>query len=195
MYYVHQDYLGSILALTNETGGVAERYYFDAWGNRKDPNNWNNSDTRTSFILERGFTGHSLSREFGKHLDHFELINMNGRVYDAKLGSFLSADPIIQAPNYTQDLNLYSYGNPLKYTDPTGYTESKHFDSRLERSRSNGGGRSWFVNPQLGHIVSRAGPSFHDLYSNVNGTWLKNSTIENNTTVLYTMMRSIIYLP
>ncbi|NOU62284.1 RHS repeat-associated core domain-containing protein [Marinifilum caeruleilacunae] len=183
MYYVHQDYLGSILALTNESGGVAERYYFDAWGNRKDPNNWNNNDSRSSFILDRGFTGH-------EHLDHFELINMNGRVYDANLGSFLSADPIIQAPNYTQDLNLYSYayGNPLKYTDPTGYTEGKFFDSRLERSRSNGGGRSWFVHQPFDHIVRNVGPSFEDLHTKINGEWYSNSWLEANTkiTVLYT---------
>ncbi|PLW98925.1 MAG: hypothetical protein C0591_03515, partial [Marinilabiliales bacterium] len=32
-------------------------------------------------------------------------------------------DPIVQAPNYSQSYNRYSYvfNNPLKYTDPTGY--------------------------------------------------------------------------
>ena len=159
MYYVHQDYLGSILALTNESGAVAERYYFDAWGNRKNPSNWSQSDSRTNFILDRGFTGH-------EHLDHFNLINMNGRVYDAKLGSFLSADPVIQAPNYTQDLNLYSYayGNPLKYTDPSGYFEAPRPDSRYERSRSKRGGGAWFLNST--HIVPRTGPSFYDYMMN-----------------------------
>jgi len=48
---------------------------------------------------------------------------MNGRVYDAKLGRFLSADPFVQFPNYTQSFNRYSYvlNNPLSLTDPSGY--------------------------------------------------------------------------
>jgi uncharacterized protein RhaS with RHS repeats len=32
MYYIHKDHLGSITALTNEQGEVAERYAYDAWG-------------------------------------------------------------------------------------------------------------------------------------------------------------------
>ena len=48
---------------------------------------------------------------------------MNGRIYDAKLGRFLQADPFIQAPLDTQMLNRYSYtrNNPLNATDPSGY--------------------------------------------------------------------------
>jgi len=48
---------------------------------------------------------------------------MNGRVYDATLGRFLSADPNVQAPANTQSLNRYTYvnNNPLSYTDPSGY--------------------------------------------------------------------------
>ena len=49
---------------------------------------------------------------------------MNGRVYDPSIGRFLSADPHIQAPYNTQSYNRYSYvlNNPLKYTDPSGYS-------------------------------------------------------------------------
>jgi len=48
---------------------------------------------------------------------------MNGRIYDPKLGRFLQADPIVQAPKNSQNLNRYSYvlNNPLSYTDPSGY--------------------------------------------------------------------------
>ena len=48
---------------------------------------------------------------------------MNGRIYDAKLGRFLQADPFIQAPYDTQSLNRYAYtrNNPLNAVDPTGY--------------------------------------------------------------------------
>ena len=48
---------------------------------------------------------------------------MNGRIYDPKLGRFLQADPIIQAPKNSQNLNRYSYvlNNPLSSADPSGY--------------------------------------------------------------------------
>jgi len=51
------------------------------------------------------------------------LIHMNGRVYDYRLGRFLSVDPIISNPLSSQSINPYSYigNNPLSGTDPTGY--------------------------------------------------------------------------
>ena len=63
----------------------------------------------------RGFTGH-------EHLEMFGLINMNARLYDPVLGRFLSPDPIIQVPDFTQSYNGYSYAmnNPLSYKDPNG---------------------------------------------------------------------------
>ena len=47
---------------------------------------------------------------------------MNGRLYDPKLGRFLSPDPYVQEPDNTQNFNRYSYcwNNPLVYTDPNG---------------------------------------------------------------------------
>jgi len=38
------------------------------------------------------------------------------------LAHFLSPDPYVQAPDYTQNFNRYSYclNNPFKYTDPSG---------------------------------------------------------------------------
>ena len=48
---------------------------------------------------------------------------MNGRVYDPRLGRFLSADPFVQFPSHTQSFNRYAYvlNNPLRYTDPSGH--------------------------------------------------------------------------
>ncbi|MGV8095651.1 MAG: RHS repeat domain-containing protein [Mangrovibacterium sp.] len=63
----------------------------------------------------RGFTAH-------EHLEDFNLVNMNGRLYDPVVSRFLSPDPIVQAPDFTQGFNRYSYclNNPLKYNDPNG---------------------------------------------------------------------------
>lgn len=72
---------------------------------------------------KRGFTGHSLSRLGGKHMDGFGLINMNGRLYDPYLQRFLSPDNYVQSPDNAQNYNRYSYclNNPLMYTDPSGW--------------------------------------------------------------------------
>ena len=115
LYYGYYDYLGSLVALANEQGQVVERYSYDPWGNRRNPNNWTQSDSRTSWIVNRGFTGH-------EHLDAFGIINMNGRVYDPLTAQFFSPDPHIQAPGNWLNYNRYSYAynNPLKYTDPSG---------------------------------------------------------------------------
>jgi len=47
---------------------------------------------------------------------------MNARLYDPAIGRFLSPDPYVQAPGFSQSFNRYSYcfNNPLKYTDPDG---------------------------------------------------------------------------
>jgi RHS repeat-associated protein len=50
------------------------------------------------------------------------LINMNGRMYDPVLARFLSPAPFVQAPDFSQNYNRYTYclNNPLKFTDPSG---------------------------------------------------------------------------
>ena len=42
--------------------------------------------------------------------------------YDPALGRFLSPDPYVQAPDFSQNFNRYAYclNNPLKYTDEDG---------------------------------------------------------------------------
>lgn len=91
---------------------------YDAWGNRRDPDTWQlYTAPQTGLITDRGFTGH-------EHIDLFDLVNMDGRVYDPTIGRFLSADPVIQDPENLQSLNRYSYclNNPLSLTDPSGYS-------------------------------------------------------------------------
>jgi hypothetical protein len=58
---------------------------------------------------------------------------MNGRIYDPTLGRFLQADPYIQAPSNSQSYNRYSYvfNNPLKYTDPSGYSAWTNFRDKV----------------------------------------------------------------
>ncbi|TQV82933.1 RHS repeat-associated core domain-containing protein [Aliikangiella coralliicola] len=112
--YLHKDHLGSIESVTDEAGTLLERLSFDAWGKRRQ-SNWKPSE-KVSSIITRGFTGH-------EQLDTVKLIHMNGRLYDAEIGRFVSADPQVKTPEDLQSLNRYSYvnNNPLSYTDPSGY--------------------------------------------------------------------------
>ena len=71
--------------------------------------------TQTSFTFDRGFTGH-------EHYDRLHIINANARLYDPVIGRFFSPDPFVQAPDFTQNFNRYSYcmNNPVMYSDPDG---------------------------------------------------------------------------
>jgi RHS repeat-associated protein len=126
--YFHKDYLGSINAITDAVGSVVEEFSFDPWGARRAGtsvnmsrtavlSNWWRNSNRTTL---RGFTGHEM-------VDGVDVINMNGRIYDAYIGRFLQADPIVQEPALIDNLNRYSYvlNNPLNATDPSGYVLNK----------------------------------------------------------------------
>ena len=114
-HYVLKDNLGSWTVVTDDQGNVEQELSYDAWGNLRNPDSWNGSFTGSP-MFDRGFTGH-------KHLTHFGLINMNGRMYDPVMSSFLSVDRFIQNPLSAQGLNPYAYCmyNPLRYVDPTGW--------------------------------------------------------------------------
>ena len=107
IYYAHKDHLGSIVKLTDNAGTEVFKASYDVWGRRTVANN--------TFKFHRGYTGH-------EHLDEFKLIDMNGRMYDPLLARFLSPDPFVQMPDFSQNFNRYTYclNNPLIYTDPSG---------------------------------------------------------------------------
>ena len=115
--YVLKDHLGSIETITDELGNVVEALSYDAWGNRRNAEDWTPaSELIEGEHIDRGFTGH-------EHLDRVGLIHMNGRIYDPIVGRFLNVDIAVQAPENLQNFNRYSYvlNNPLSYTDPSGY--------------------------------------------------------------------------
>jgi RHS repeat-associated protein len=138
--YIYTDHLGSVDLITDANGEVQGQFSkvshamsFDAWGARKNVAQWNaqsfalalSAITVSGFlepITRRGFTGHEMVDDMG-------IIHMNGRIYDAKLGRFLQADPFIQAATNTQSYNRYSYviNNPLNATDPSGFSFKKFY--------------------------------------------------------------------
>jgi RHS repeat-associated protein len=122
--YLHADALGSTDVVTDGAGKVAsnagERRSYDAFGARRNPA-WGQPAPAGGFSSKAspmGFTGHEGDDELG-------LINMRGRIYDPRLGRFLSTDPIVSSPHFGQSWNPYSYvhNSPLNFTDPSGFDE------------------------------------------------------------------------
>lgn len=118
----YYDAQGSLVALVDENGNVVRRYAYDPWGKRVKPTNWTQPDTSEDlYHINRGYTMH-------EHLDDFELINMNGRVFDPAVAQFLSPDNYVQDPYNWMNYNRYAYcwNNPLKYSDPSGNLPHLH---------------------------------------------------------------------
>ncbi|WP_294219426.1 RHS repeat-associated core domain-containing protein [uncultured Chryseobacterium sp.] len=120
--FLHKDYIGSILAITDEAGNKLEQRHYDAWGNFTHLKIGSNpvitdkaSLAAASLLIDRGYTSH-------EHFMGVGIIHMNGRLYDPLLRRFLNADENIQDPMNTQNYNKYGYvmNNPLMYNDPNG---------------------------------------------------------------------------
>jgi len=118
--YLLKDHIGSIHSVLDASGLITATMHFSAFGERQGAD-WKTPMTSFLYaplndVTTRGYTGH-------EQVDAVGVIHMNGRIYDPKLGRFLQADPMVQAPKNSQSLNRYSYvlNNPLSYTDPSGY--------------------------------------------------------------------------
>ncbi|MGQ9644061.1 MAG: RHS repeat-associated core domain-containing protein [Ignavibacterium sp.] len=140
-YYLLRDYHGSITHVVNASdNSVVAEYSYDAWGRMRNPATWENytpGSEPAPFIAGRGYTGHACPPKLKRrreHLTWFNLINMKGRVYDPILARFLSPDPLIQLPGFTQSYNSYSYcvNNPLKFIDPGGYTVKAYNINKID---------------------------------------------------------------
>ncbi|MEP5763993.1 MAG: Ig-like domain-containing protein [Halieaceae bacterium] len=122
-FFFLRDHLGSVDVILTDAGVEVSDMAWGPWGQRRDQADLQTIVDNPVGVIDalrefthRGYTGHEM-------LDYFGLIHMNGRIYDPALGRFLSADPIVQAPTYTQSFNRYSYvfNNPMALVDPSGY--------------------------------------------------------------------------
>jgi RHS repeat-associated protein len=107
--YFHHDHLGGVVLETDENGAVVQEASFDPYG----------GDLQAP-TEPYAFTGKERDRATG-------LYDFGARVYDPKLGLFLSPDPApVDDPELAvedpQLLSIYSYArnNPTSHIDPDG---------------------------------------------------------------------------
>ena len=99
--YFHQDGLGSVVSVTNQSGTTDGTARYDAWGNKI---------ASTGTIPQYGYTG--------REPDDTGLVYYRARFYDPSIARFTQRDPI----GFNGGMNLYAYamGNPINFNDPTG---------------------------------------------------------------------------
>ncbi len=117
---MHHDRMANVVAITNNTGVVTNRYEYSPWGDSP-------SMSGTTF----GFQGQRFDAETG-------LYYMKARCYDPKTGRFLQPDPI----DYGDGLNLYqfAYNNPNSFSDPLGLASEGNENGWGNNGWGNGNG-------------------------------------------------------
>ncbi|MFQ3246126.1 MAG: RHS repeat-associated protein [Arenicella sp.] len=153
--YLHKNHQSSVVAISDASGNLAERRFFDAFGDIKNYIGISGAAAMGSIgysaITPLSFTGH-------RFLVSANLVHMRGRVYDPTIGRFLSADPHIQSPLNSQSLNRYAYvlNNPLSFTDPSGYFFSSLFKALKKLFKKIAG-----IIKAVLNVVKKAVNAFH----------------------------------
>src|SRR5262249_52963654 len=98
--YLHGDHLGSVTEVTGASAPT-KHLRFDPFGKRIDPSVPSAAGEGPAGVTS-GFAGL-------EHDDELGLVNMRGRMFDPKIGRFLSADPLIPNATTSQGFNRYSY--------------------------------------------------------------------------------------
>ena len=114
-YYLN-DWQNSVSIVANAMGAVVSggAQSYDAWGNQRSSNGVASS-AYLSGVVPRNYTNQ-------EQVAALQLINLNARMYDPKLGKMLSVDPAVANWLDPQAWNAYAYArnNPMAYTDPSG---------------------------------------------------------------------------
>jgi len=132
LHFQVTDWLGSRRVQTNAFGQVEEKCQNSPFGNGLNCRFPEGAPTTADDATEQHFTGKERDSESG--LDYF-----GARYYGSSMGRMMSPDPFIpfnlkrddfqEWISNPQHWNKYAYvlNNPLKFTDPTGMTETIYY--------------------------------------------------------------------
>lgn len=109
-YYCHADQLGSIIAITSNSGVIKERVCYNPWGRPSFNNNNTNSDTS---IIGNNFLF------AGRPYDYdCEIYNFRARNLNSNIGRFVQKDPLLFYDGHND--YAYVHNSPIVYVDPLG---------------------------------------------------------------------------
>jgi len=111
-FYYHDNSIGSIAALTDESGGVIERYRYNAYGETTILAADGVTElAKSSAGNSYGFTGRRFDGETGFYY-------YRARYYAPERGRFIQRDPL----GYSDGMGVYAYAgnNPVNFVDPEG---------------------------------------------------------------------------
>jgi len=109
-FYFVYDTHGSVIAITNATGAIEERYKYDAHGNFE-------------ILIDSAFVSNRYFYTARDWEAEIKLYHNRARFYDPQNGFFIQRDPL----GYVDGSNPYVYtsGNSINYFDPLGLNESR----------------------------------------------------------------------
>lgn len=110
-YFYHTNHLGSVMAVSDQSGTVQERYEYDPFGKVSYYNGAGTALVKSAIGNEVLFTGRSYNAESG-------LYDYRARAMNPNIGRFVQVDPLL----YVDGMNGLSYvaNSPNIFVDPYG---------------------------------------------------------------------------
>lgn len=117
-YFYHTNHLGSVMAITDRSGEIVERYEYDPFGKVFFYNGSGTALMKSAIGNVVLFTGRSYNAESG-------LYDYRARTMNPNIGRFVQVDPLL----YLDGMNALNYvdNNSIGLVDPTGLFSTRDF--------------------------------------------------------------------